>query len=421
MKNFMQLPIATRLMILGAIGLAARVAVSVFFGDNNRIYYESMTIANNILQGHGYSFDEWGRTALQPTSFLPPLSIYWCLFWMWLFPGNYLPMYLAQAVVQISGIVPAYLTGKKMFSETVGWWFAVIFTVYPEFMYMHSRPATEFLYVTLALWTIYFYAELRVTDLHSKKAIQWSIWIGFIGATAVLVKEGAGILIAAMLFSLIWGCKEKWLLIKRVYVPMALVAAIIMSPWVIRNYVVHSELVLVRTGYGVTAWIANHHGATGTDKTADGSYVLAKMDTTYANWMNRSLPADEQDRDRFYKKEVIRFIQDYPGEYLSLTAKRLLYYVWFDPTHPIARSIVYRAGYILLLLLALPGFVIARRKRKLDRLILIAISGYLVLYVPVLVLPRYRIIPVTFLLLLAAVTVDYLLERWKARTVLKSA
>ncbi len=404
MKN---IPIKTWLLLLFVLGMLVRVMVSIFFGENRIPYYEYMTIAENLLNGQGYSFDEWGRTILQPSSFLPPIYIYWCTFFMWLSPHDFLIMYIAQAVVAASGCFPAFLIGRTMFSERVGLIFAFIYVFFPELIYLHSRPVSEFLYVVFALWMIYGYLRQKDGDLEASNAWVRAFALGVLGGITILVKEAATVILAAIMIALLIR-RPSIKTVRHYLLPMAAGTLLIMSPWIIRNAIVHKQFVPIRTGYGITLWLANHHGATGTDKTLEGEYVLAKMDSSYLNQMNRMLPKDEQERDKVYIAEVRRFIAHYPMEYLRLCGKRLQYYLWFDETHPIAKSIIYRFGYIFAMVFGVCGFLIAYRHSKLDPIIVLIYLGYLLLYIPVLILPRYRIMSVILLLLLSAYTIEFL-------------
>jgi len=406
-----RLSTTTLLLLITVAAFAARVAVTLLVGDNHRLYYEYMTIADHLLNGRGYVFDEWGRAALQPTSFLPPLYVYWCALFMGWWPGTYLPMYIAQAFVAASGCIPAYGVGRKMFSERVGIVFAIAYAFYPEFLYLHSRPVSEFLYVVLALWLLVLYLRIREDGSNAKRMPWLALAFGALGAVSVLVKEATATLLLAVAVALLLQERLRVAAWRRIILPMAAGGLLVMLPWVVRNYVVQGEFIPIRTGHGLTMWLANHHGATGTDKDYDGRYILQTMDRAYLARVDSLLPADEQDRDRVYRREVAHFIRERPGEYLSLCVKRLTYFLWFDPTHPIARSKVYRFGYILLLAFAVPGFVLAYRRRVLDPIVPLVYLGYLAFYVPVIVLPRYRIIPVLMLLLLAS----YALERMRSR------
>jgi len=100
-----------------------------------------------------------------------------------------------------------------------------------------------------------------------------------------------------------------------------------------------------------------------------------------------------------------------PGEYFRLTMRRLQYFVLFDETHPFAKNLVYRIGWVLLLIGGIRGGILAKRKGVLDPAILLSVGLLAVLYVPVLVLPRYRMILALWLLILAAYLVDNLFTR----------
>jgi hypothetical protein len=99
--------------------------------------------------------------------------------------------------------------------------------------------------------------------------------------------------------------------------------------------------------------------------------------------------------------------------------KRLTYFLWFDPTHPIARSKVYRLSYLLLLAFAVPGLLMASHRRALDPIVPLVYLGYLAFYVPVIVLPRYRIVPVLLLLLMASYAFVSGFAWWQGRCAAK--
>ena len=121
---------------LVVIAFAARAAVILGIGDNHRAYYEYMQIAQNLLDGKGYSWDEWGRALLQPTSFLPPVYVYWCAMFMSALSSDYTLMYILQAMIAASGCIPAFLIGKRMFSGTAGIIFAALYALYQEFVFL---------------------------------------------------------------------------------------------------------------------------------------------------------------------------------------------------------------------------------------------------------------------------------------------
>lgn len=393
------------------IALSFRV-IAVFVSDRRaEVYHEYMVIAQNLIDGKGYSWDEWGRAPLQPTSFLPPLYVYWCVAFQSSLHQDYTLMYIAQALVSALGVFLAYAVGRKMFSRETGIIFALFYAAYPEFAAYHTRPITEFLYLPLALALILGYLILKEHPFDARGAKAALLW-GLACGITVLVKESAVLLIAALGLALLWSRRRDWRrVVTHIGFPAVAALLVALSPWIIRNYIVQHELIAIRTGFGVTAWIANHPGSTGTDKRLDGSYVLATQDSTYSEHMKAVLPPDEQDRDKLYMAEAKRFALENPGEYFRLTMRRLQYFVLFDETHPFAKNLVYRIGWVLLLIGGIRGGILAKRKGVLDPAILLSVGLLAVLYVPVLVLPRYRMILALWLLILAAYLVDNLFTR----------
>ncbi len=402
----------TLLLLLMGVALLVRLAVTLFFADNHTLYYEYMEIARNILDGHGYSWKDAYTQPLQVTSFLPPLYVFWCLFFIWLSSANFLPMYIAQAVIAATGCIPAYLLGKRLFSNQVGWIFATIYAIYPEFVYLHSRPVSEFLYVVLALWLLYGYAVLRDDDPQSRRFLHRSLWLGLLFGVTILVKEGATVLLTAIVLSLLIVKRPRPAVLRRSVIPMIAVAVLVVLPWTIRNYTAQGEFIPIRTGFGYTLWVGNHPGGNGLLWHENGSKTQDDLPEDYKAYVDRNLPADEQARDAFYFAEVGRFIRNNPLQYATFCLRRLGVYLWFDPTHPLAQNIIYRISYILTLILAIPGIILTIRRKQMDPVFPLIYFGYMFLYVPVLVLPRYRIIPLLVLLLLVANSIGYV---WKQR------
>ncbi len=396
------------LAILFAGGFAVRMVVTLFFSEYQTLLFEYSLIAQNLLNGKGFSWDDYGLMPMQPTSLFPPLYVYFCAFFMFISPHSYLPQYLAQALVVASGVMPAYLVGAKMFSRRTGWIFAALYTFYPELIFVHSRPVPEFVYVVLGLWMVYLYLILLEKSAGSVSALKTSLLLGVIAGVGLMTKEGTSVLLAAIILAIVLKKRPLLLSLRSHVLPAMLVAMLCLVPWTIRNWVVQGRFIPLRTGIGMNLWVGNHPGATGTIRTMDGKYTRYELPHDYAAHFFRGLPDDEQDRDDYYKAEATKFIRDDPARYLNLCAKRLGYFLWFDPTHPLAKNIVYRLSYLLLLLFAIPGIVLASRSKGLDVVLPIMFAGFLALYVPVMILPRYRIIPIVLLLLVAAYAVEFL-------------
>lgn len=386
------------------------------FSDLERVF-EYQLIADHLLNGKGMSWNEWGRFPLQPTSLFVPLYVYWCAFFQWLFGDNTQLMYIAQCLVAASGVYPIFQLTAAWWNRNVGTLTAIGYAMYPEMVFLPQRAVPEFAYVVLVLWMLLAYSKLRLAKVGQVSYAQ-VIGLAAVSAVAILTKEGAVVVAMAIGVMLIMRLRPITAVFGRIILPLLMTGAILFTPWWIRNYNVQDELIVVRTGMGMNLFMGNHDKASGTDKTMDGDYQLNIRWREFDENKSGVIPNDEQDRDRFYAETAKTWIKSHPTLYLDLCLKRLKYYLWFDPTHYLATNAVYRMSYIMLLFLALPGFFILLKRNELDGAVILSILGFLALYVPTIVLPRYRIILVLFLIIFAAYFVrqimGFISTRWQS-------
>jgi len=420
-KHFNELSPFGGLAVLFVLGLLARLAVTIFIADNRTLYFEHMLIAQNLLTGHGYSWDEWGRAVLQPTSLVLPFYVYWCAFFQWLSPLNFLPMYAAQALVAASGIFPAFRVGQKWHSDRVGWLFAGLYAFYPETVFMHSKAVAESILLVAVLWMLDKYLTLRREPPGTRRAYILAVQVGLIAAIGIYFKETAAIVAAAICISLVMQKRPLRVVSRSYLLPIILTCGLALAPWLIRNTVVQQTIVPLRTAYGINFWISNVPESVGNDRTPDGRNVLEVLTPEYNAQMKQVLPFDEQDREWAYLGEAWRLIKENPAGYVTHCAHRLLYWVWFVPAHALAGNPLYRAAWITVLLLGSTGLFVLWRERRLDAVIPLTLIGFILLYVPVIVLPRYRAVTALLLLFGVAVTLDRLWTRSQHRRSIRLA
>jgi hypothetical protein len=167
---------------------------------------------------------------------------------------------------------------------------------------------------------------------------------------------------------------------------VALVAAVGVAPWMVRNALVHGELVWIKSTLGYAFWQGNCTQSEGTDKV-----VRASVDRALAargpglEGLNAALwnarhkagyiddialtPADyralgavsEPERSRRLFVRAIVELKSEPMRYPRLCLRRLRYFVFFDETNPKTRNIVYRASHVGLTVLAVLGWLATPR------------------------------------------------------------
>ena len=170
----------------------------------------------------------------------------------------------------------------------------------------------------------------------------------------------------------------------RLLIATGATAVIGVTPWTMRNFAVHGELVFVKSTFGYAFWQGNCALSAGTDKVVRSSVeqALARPSGGLRGW-NESLwdarheagylddialtvddrnalsSVSEPERSRRLFRRALDDLQREPWRYPSLCLRRLRYFVFFDETNPKTRSLVYRASHLGLTLAALAGLVFA--------------------------------------------------------------
>jgi 4-amino-4-deoxy-L-arabinose transferase-like glycosyltransferase len=394
--------LSRNLILLFLLALATRAAAVLIYSLRHDVYFEYMLIAQNLNQGLGYSLAPESGGVLQPTSLFPPLYVYGCAFFMGLWPTNFLGLYLAQAIVAASGVIPAFLVTRKLFSPRAGYIAAALYAIFPELIFATTRPVPESLFVVGGLWILYLYLQIADEPPESRGCSRPLLGFAILSGAMLLLKESSLMIIGAAIVALLWKRRHNVSAILHRTVWILAIVAVILSPWIARNWIVQDRLIVLRTGYGMNLWIGNNIAATGSDRTVTGDFLPDSLPLEYGAYIRDHLPADEQARDDFYLREALSFVRDYPVRYLELCAHRLWYMLAFVPMHPLAQNGVYKLSYLVLLVLALPSLFLLIRRRALDPFFPWLFAATLAMYVPVLVQPRYRIFLVTCLLLLVS-------------------
>lgn len=135
------------------------------------------------------------------------------------------------------------------------------------------------------------------------------------------------------------------------------VAAMVVSPWILRNRIVLDAWVPGTTTSGQMALAGNHSGASGV------------LDDASLSWAMGQLPRElwfrpEPERDRFLRGRALAFWRDQPGEAVILYMKKLSYLWTWRPglgeRYPRSWSLAYRFLWIAALASILAGAFISR-------------------------------------------------------------
>lgn len=219
---------------------------------------------------------------------------------------------------------------------------------------------------------------------------------------------------------------------------MAGVAALVIAPWLVRNYRVHGEFVFIKSTFGYAFWQGNNPISRGTDKipvaaaettrlTHDGSlagmhsalakarlqtvYIddIALAPSGYAEFQGLSEPA----RSRLLFSRAWQFVRQQPSAYVQLCLCRLRYFLLFDETNPKAANLLYRTSTMIWITLTAVGLVVLWSEGRRLWPVLGLIAAVTAFHTLTIVSARFRIPiePLTFAFAAAPIAAG--IDRWR--------
>jgi hypothetical protein len=317
--------------------------------------YEAEWTARAIVEGHGYSVRGSHRhlwygldgSTFYPTAWVDPVFTYTLAAAHWLFGSYAFPAIVALNFLALLGIM---IMGFKLASRFGGPWAGVLAVA---FIAIHLHFLRGFIGIDNAPLGSFFilltvYVAVRYFEKPTTKRL---VWMGLLTGVALLACPAVqylsyGIAVAVGVHHLIRH--ERWLAVVRPIVMLSLVA-LVLSPWVIRNYKAFGEIVLVRNGAGQMAYVGTVAAAEtfmpGAAKsslpapwTSSGPHeaVVKMIQKPYRMalnhyqvdaWVATPPPGYEQmneaQRDKLYFKRTKDFIKEHPGPFMEMGLTKL--------------------------------------------------------------------------------------------------
>jgi 4-amino-4-deoxy-L-arabinose transferase-like glycosyltransferase len=365
------------------LAIAVRVAAVLLLQSHTvpRSTYEHGEIAANLLAGRGFSTRFLGADG--PTSQQAPaypmlvaasyaiggIETPWALLILEL-AQSALGGLLVAGVLALAGEVAP---GRRGAALAAG----LIAALHPTLVYAATHVQVALLAATLLVWTLALCHRTGRSGRH-RDAIGAGLTMGLL----VLTDPILGLVVPGAAWALASG-RGGW----RLTGLAALTAVIVVAPWIVRNRIVHGELVFVKSTFGYAFWQGNCALSEGTDKVVRPS-IEAKLRASGPGLkgLNESLwaarheagylddialtPADyrtlaavnEPERSRILFRRACIDLRADPWRYPRLCLRRLRYFVLFDETNPKTRNIVYRASHLGLTFLAALGWSLLPRE-----------------------------------------------------------
>jgi 4-amino-4-deoxy-L-arabinose transferase-like glycosyltransferase len=322
---------------------------------------------------------------------------------------------LATAVLGSITVVLVGLLARRIAGDGAGVLAAVLAAAYPPLWSNDSVIGLETLYcflVVLALLAVYRFWQAP--------SLWWAVAVAaFLSLAALTRSEGVILLVLVAVPTALWAPGWDWGAKLRALGVMALVAVVLISPWVVRNLVTFEEPTLLGTGFGLVLAYGN----------CDATYYGPKLGywDDICSLKDYSPKLEETEVDKLARQKGVDYIEDHLGRVPVVLAARAGR-VWdvfrpgqnrefnqFFEQRGEATSWATLITYYVMMPFAIGGLVVMRRRRiPIFPMIAVALSVTLtaVLGYPI---TRYRAAWDTVTPVLAAVAVVALWHWWCAR------
>jgi len=242
-------PFWTVLGLIAAVGLGARIAYILLIARGIPVQGDALTfhlLANYLADGHGfispqtYAF----QGIVQPTAEHPPLYPLVLSAVSWLGGTGETVQRLASAVMGTGTVFVVGLLGRRVAGERVGLVAAAAAAVYPILIVTDGTLESESLYglvIALTLLSAYW--------LHDRPSLRSAALLGALTALSALVRAEASLLLVFLVLPLAWRAGGRALRGRRL--AAAVVAFfLVLSPWLIRTWIVFDQPVWISTNSG---------------------------------------------------------------------------------------------------------------------------------------------------------------------------
>jgi 4-amino-4-deoxy-L-arabinose transferase-like glycosyltransferase len=305
---------------MALVALAVRLAVIPF------VYHEWMDpfvlehwafgrIARSLASGHGFGspFADTGLSAL-----LPPVYSYLLAGIFKIFGNETRASVLAalslNSVFSALTCVPVFLLAKQAFGERVAKWAGWGWAFSPYGVYYGADWAWSTCLVTLELSCLFLFAW-RLE--YSSRKRDWILFGALCGVSALTEPVMLAVLPLLGIYTLYrrYRLARPW---KSQMIAVALAGTVVLSPWLVRNYMLFHKFIPVRSGFGLELYIGNNGYS--------------------QHWVNRDLHPNHNDAELSEYERVGEvaymdhklqqgkdYIRSHPAWFAWMTVRRIVY------------------------------------------------------------------------------------------------
>ncbi len=336
---------------IGGLAFGLRLLTAAATGAFHRPeLFEYEAIARSLLAGEGFLYHAYG---VPYASYLAPLYPWLCAGLYALTGGSVAAVVLFQIALSSAHAVLAGTIAQRLFGRPAGAVTGALMACHPGLiiyssMKLHTLTLDAFCF-TLVLW--------QFLRLGWARTIRRSVWAGLSLGLSLLSRATSAVF---------WPVGAIWLVATapprrrmtalRLAALVAVCAAVVIAPWVVRGALVHRQFVFIQTTSWELFWRGNNPLATGHSYIDRDRTIVDSLPPEVAEELARQ--PDELRQVRWFRDQAFAFIRAHPDAFLQLTLKKLFYFWWMAPQTGLLYPAWWLWGY-LFFYVGLLGLVLA--------------------------------------------------------------
>ncbi len=287
----------------------------------------------NVAEGRGFTscqkqYFPFCETADQTTASREPLPILLFAAVVMLFGKSVGFALFMELLLFIATLLGIYFLARRLLNEQVALLATLGLTLYIPIYRLIPQVSGDMLATLFVTWAIYFI----VKGLHTDTWLNWVAAGVYLGAGALSRSVVLYLAIVLVLALIPWRAlreRPRLALVRRAALVIC-ATALILTPWVVRNYFTFGHPVIGTTLSGYNVY---RHNAVVVDKDflrySSPTDAELAVDQLLANHPELRGNENEYEMDQVYSQEAQKLIRSHPDRYVMLSFYRLLP-LWFD-------------------------------------------------------------------------------------------
>jgi 4-amino-4-deoxy-L-arabinose transferase-like glycosyltransferase len=309
--------------------------------------FETEELARNLLAGQGYTYHFLG-TVYQSFHSMLPYDLLTALVYG-LTGGSQTAMLGVQWICAGVLCLLIWRVGRRLEGPVVAALAAWLAALHPGLVVFDATKLQQFSFdavlVAGSVLTVIRWAE--------RPSIWRAACAGVLVGLFMYERGTLALFVPAAVMWVKWQGRMSWARWARQTAVSLLVAALVVSPWLIRNRLVHQRFIPMMTTSWLALWKGNHPGATGTEYALDHRPIVP--DHLPADLRQALEGADELRQMEVFQRAALAFIRDHPAQAVALWWRKCGFFWWKAPstglTYPAAWLAVYQAWYLTVVVL----------------------------------------------------------------------